>query len=70
MRGNGIQTDRQYKGNIFVGPPDGEQTQNLYFARSKIVRIPHAIAAPVQQGIDIVNQARHSDSPRELLGFA
>jgi len=69
MRCNGIQTDRQYEGNILVGPTNGEQTQNLYFARSKIVRKPCAIAAPMQQCIDIVNQACHSDSTREMLGF-
>ena len=70
MRGNGIQTDREYEGNILVGPTDGKQTQNLHFARSKIVGERYAIAYPMQQGIDVVNQARHSESAREVLGFA
>jgi len=70
MRCNGIQTDRQYQGNILVGAANSEQLQNLYFARSEIVRVPYAIAAPMQQCIDVVNQACHPDSTREVLGFA
>ena len=70
MCGNGIQADRQYQGNIFVGPTDGKQTQNLYFTSGKLVRERYGIAAAMQQGIDIGNQARHPDSTREVLGFA
>jgi hypothetical protein len=69
MRCNGIQTDRQYEGNVLVGTAEGEQTQNLHFARSKIVWKPYAIPAAMQQGIDVVNQACHSNSTREMFGF-
>ena len=65
-----VETDREHQRNILVRPPDRQQAQNLDFARREIVRKRDIAASRMQQGVDIDNQARHAESPRELLGLA
>src|SRR5258708_17518671 len=62
-----IETDREHQRNILVRPPDSKQTQNLDFASREVVAISHTTLPGVQQGINIRNQPRHSNSLRDLL---
>src|ERR1700720_4299992 len=70
MSGNCIEADRQYQRNIFIRAPDGEETQNLDFARREIIGEDDLPVPRAQYRVDIGYQALHCKAACELLRLA